>query len=438
MSPIHIIFIVVCSFLTVCFVWSSLILAAQEAAVMQITRTAINNFSFNAQTDTNLTEFERSKKLKKLRKVQHLINKRPLTASAASFWRVIMNIFSGVALCLLAVQFIDRLWFGALVGFIGAIFIALFSALIRPVMSSDRPLQIMLRHCGFMTLLVHLVPRGKAFAEKHKEEEGEEELEQIRIEQGKEMVARIAEATNMDASAGEMLKNIVTLSDTLTREIMVPRTDIVCIKKDASIADAIKLFSKTGFGKLPVIGEDIDDLLGVLYLKDVIYATTLGSVSQDAKTLSLVRDPFLVPESKPVDDLFHQMQDRNQHFSVVVDEYGGIAGLVSMKDVIEQIVGDLVDEHDKSQHDAPIKIGQAWSMPARTPISDLEEIFEIDFQEDDVDTVYGLLTKLLGHIPKINEQVVTHGLILYAAAGKSRKVPNIVAEPVVEEEEEDE
>ncbi|MBR4399798.1 MAG: HlyC/CorC family transporter [Aeriscardovia sp.] len=438
MSPVRIIFIIACSFFTICFVWSSLVLATQEAAVMQITRTSVNNFSFNAQTDKNLTEFERAKKLKKLRKVQHLINKRSLTASAASFWRVIMNIFSGVGLSLLAIQFIDRLWFGALVGFVGAILIALLSALLRPVMSSDRPLQTMLHHCGFMTLLVHLVPRGKAFLKKQREEEGEEELEQIRIEQGKEMVARIAEATNMDASAGEMLKNIVTLSDTLTREIMVPRTDVVCIKKDASIAEAIKLFSKTGFGKLPVIGEDIDDLLGVLYLKDVIYATTLRSVPRDAKTLTLVREPFLVPESKPVDDLFHQMQDRNQHFSVVVDEYGGIAGLVSMKDVIEQIVGDLVDEHDKSQHDSPIKIGQAWSMPGRTPISDLEEMFEIDFQEDDVDTVYGLLTKLLGHIPKINEQVTTHGLILYAAAGKGRKVPNIVAEPVEEEEEEDE
>lgn len=405
---------------------------------MQITRTSVNNFSFNTQTDKNLTEFERTKKLKKLRKVQHLINKRPLTASAASFWRITMNIFSGVALSLLAIQFIDKLWFGALIGFVGAILIAILSALLRPVISNDRPLHIMLRHCGFMTLLVHLVPRGKAFSEKHKEEIGEEKLEQIRIEQGKEMMTRIAEATNMDASAGEMLKNIVALSDTLTREIMVPRTDIVCLKKDASMAEAIKLFSQTGFGKLPVIGEDIDDLLGILYLKDVIYATTLGSVSQNAEALSLVREPFMVPESKPVDDLLHQMQDRNQHFSVVVDEYGGIAGLVSIKDIIEQIVGDLVDEHDKSQHDYPIKIGQIWNMPARTPISDLEEIFEIDFQEDDVDTVYGLLTKLLGHIPKINEKVVTHGLILYATAGKSRKVPNIVVEPVEDEREEDE
>ncbi|MBQ1301420.1 MAG: HlyC/CorC family transporter [Aeriscardovia sp.] len=437
MSPLHIVFIAACSFFTVCFVWSSLVLAAQEAAVMQITRTSVNNFSFNTQTDPNLTQFERAKKLKKLKKVQHLIHKRSLTASAASFWRVIMNIFSGVGLSLLAIQFVDRLWFGALVGFIGAIFIAVLSAFLRPVISSDKPLQTMMRHCGLMMLLVCLVPRGKAFSEKHKDEEDEEELEQVKIDQGKEMVARIAEATNLDASAGEMLKNIVTLSDTLTREIMVPRTDIVCIKKEASISDAIRLFSKTGFGKIPVIGEDIDDLLGVLYLKDVIYATTLGSVSEKEGVLSLVREPFLVPESKPVDDLFHQMQDKNQHFSVVVDEYGGIAGLVSMKDVIEQIVGDLVDEHDKSRHDLPVKIGSAWNMPARTPISDLEEMFEIDFQEDDVDTVYGLLTKLLGHIPKVNEQVVTHGLILYAAAGKSRKMPNIVAKPVEEEEGED-
>ena len=109
---------------------------------------------------------------------------------------------------------------------------------------------------------------------------------------------------------------------------------------------------------------------------------------------------MLVPESKPVDDLFHQMQRTRQHVAIVVDEYGGIAGMVTIEDAIEQIVGELEDEHDRTQHADPERIGdKKWSMPARTPIADLEEIFEIDIDEDDVDTVYGLLTKLLGRVP---------------------------------------
>lgn len=115
---------------------------------------------------------------------------------------------------------------------------------------------------------------------------------------------------------------------------------------------------------------------------------------------SIVRQPLLVPESKPVDDLFHEMQRSRQHVAVVVDEYGGIAGMVTIEDAIEQIVGELEDEHDRTQRTEPEKIGDnKWKMPARTPIADLEEIFEIDIDETMSISVYGLLTKILGRVP---------------------------------------
>ena len=141
---------------------------------------------------------------------------------------------------------------------------------------------------------------------------------------------------------------------------------------------------------------------------------------------------MLVPESKPVDDLFHQMQRTRQHVAVVVDEYGGIAGLVTIEDTIEQIVGELENEHDRTQHAEPERLGEKkWSMPARTTIADLEEIFEIDIDEDDVDTVYGLLTKLLGRVPIVGASAVTRGLRLTAvdSAGRRKKVSTIVVEP---------
>lgn len=164
-----------------------------------------------------------------------------------------------------------------------------------------------------------------------------------------------------------------------------------------------------------MIGEDVDDLIGVAYLKDAVRATAFNPAAMERAVESIVRQPLLVPESKPVDDLFHEMQRPRQHVAVVVDEYGGIAGMVTIEDAIEQIVGELEDEHDRTQRTEPEKIGDnKWKMPARTPIADLEEIFEIDIDEDDVDTVYGLLTKILGRVPIVGASAVTRGLRLTA------------------------
>ena len=229
-----------------------------------------------------------------------------------------------------------------------------------------------------------------------------------------------------------MLRNVLTLSETLTREIMVPRTDMICMDRTATLADMLRLCSRSGFSRVPVIGDDVDDLIGVAYLKDAVRATAFNPAASQRYVASIVRQPMLVPESKPVDDLFHAMQQTRQHVAIVVDEYGGIAGLVTIEDTIEQIVGELEDEHDRTQHSEPEKIGERkWKMPARTPIATLEEMFEIDIDEDDVDTVYGLLTKLLGRVPIVGSGAVTRGLRLTAVdtAGRRKRVSMIVVEP---------
>ena len=218
----------------------------------------------------------------------------------------------------------------------------------------------------------------------------------------------------------------------LTREIMVPRTDMICMDRTATLADMLRLCSRSGFSRVPVIGDDVDDLIGVAYLKDAVRATAFNPAASQRDVASIVRQPMLVPESKPVDDLFHAMQQTRQHVAIVVDEYGGIAGLVTIEDTIEQIVGELEDEHDRTQHSEPEKIGERkWKMPARTPIATLEEMFEIDIDEDDVDTVYGLLTKLLGRVPIVGSSAVTRGLRLTAVdtAGRRKRVSMIVVEP---------
>lgn len=173
-------------------------------------------------------------------------------------------------------------------------------------------------------------------------------------------------------------------------------------------------------------------MVGIAYLKDAVRTIAFNPAASSRVISSVCRDPMLVPESKPVDDLFHHMQQTRQHVAVVVDEYGGIAGLVTIEDAIEQIVGELEDEHDRTQHQEPEQVGPStWKLPARTSIADLEELFEIDIDEDDVDTVFGLLTKMLGRVPIVGSSAVVRGLRLTAvdSAGRRKKVSTILVEP---------
>ena len=306
-----------------------------------------------------------------------------------------------------------------------------------------KPVGIMISNSRIVSLATKLTPfariggdksgsKGPGRRSKDSDLSDDEELEKIQLEQGKAAIDRLVESNDFDPEVSEMLRNVLTLSDTLTREIMVPRTDMICMERDSTLSSALKLFSRSGFSRVPVIGEDVDDLIGVAYLKDAVRATAFNPAAMERAVESIVRQPLLVPESKPVDDLFHEMQRSRQHVAVVVDEYGGIAGMVTIEDAIEQIVGELEDEHDRTQRTEPEKIGDnKWKMPARTPIADLEEIFEIDIDEDDVDTVYGLLTKILGRVPIVGASAVTRGLRLTAvdSAGRRKKVSTIVVEP---------
>lgn len=426
--------------LVLILVWFSIILAGLEAAVTRVTRSSLNNLTLETQTDEDFTKFVRLKKLARIQMVQAMVTDRNATASSAAFFRIAFNIFSGVLVTIIATQFTSAWWVDVLVGLAGALLVGFLSVMFRPRMTgTTKPLDLMVRHARLLRGAVFLTPFakitgvGKAFrAEGDGELSDDEEIEKVHYEQSKAMVDRIVEASTLDPEVSEMLRNVVTLSETLTREIMVPRTDMICVDQHESLTATLQLFSRSGFSRIPVIGESVDDLIGVAYLKDAVRAIAFNPEAGSREVASIVRDPLLVPESKPTDDLFHQMQRLRQHIAIVVDEYGGIAGLVTIEDAIEQIVGELEDEHDRSQKQEPEKIDQnTWRVPARTPINDLEEIFEIDMEEDDVDTVYGLLTKLLGRVPIVGQSAVTRGLRLTAvdSAGRRKKVSMILVEP---------
>jgi CBS domain containing-hemolysin-like protein len=441
MSAEQIVICVVLGIAIILSIWFSMALAGQEAAVARVTRTELNNRSLKTQMDTKLTDFERTRRLKRIAQVQKLVAARNEASSAASFWRIVMNVLTGVCVAVIVAQFTSELWIYLVVGVVAALLVGFLSILARPRMAGvARPLEIMIKHSRMMTAVHAITPFAKISGLRQSfQREGDgnlsddEEIERIHNEQSRAIVDRMIEGGDFDPAVAEMLRNVVSLSDTLTREIMVPRTDMVCIGEDESVTQALKLFSRSGFSRLPVVGDTPDDLVGIAYIKDAVNLVALNPNDTSKPIKSLARKPLLVPESKPVDDLFHQMQQEHEHIAMVFDEYGGISGLVTIEDAIEQIVGELEDENEKSDKIESVEVSpDVWNMPSRTPIADVEEIFEIDMDEDDVDTVFGLLTKILGHVPVVGESAQTHGLKLTAIgqSGRRKRVSMLRIEPV--------
>ena len=220
----------------------------------------------------------------------------------------------------------------------------------------------------------------------------------------------------------ELLDSVEEFGETIVREIMVPRVDMATIPEDASLSAAMSVFLARGFSRLPVVGKKVDDIKGILYIKDVARIQ-----HEDAKKLkSLVasevaRPALFVPESKPVDDLLRDMQLNSRHIAVIVDEYGGVAGLVTMEDLIEEIVGEISDEYDRDAPDLVEVSTGSYRMTARYSLFDLGELFDIELEDEDVDTVGGLLTKELGRLPARGDSVSVSGLKITAEVVEARR-----------------
>ena len=237
-----------------------------------------------------------------------------------------------------------------------------------------------------------------------------------------------------------MIQSVFELGDTSAREVMVPRPEMVWIESDKSAGQATSLAVRSGHSRIPVIGENVDDVVGVVYLKDLVqqtYYSTDGG--RGVQVSELMRPAVFVPDSKALDSLLAEMQRDRNHMALLVDEYGGIAGLVTIEDVIEEIVGEIADEYD-SDEVAPIEEldDGRYRLSSRLPLEDLGEIFGIDIESEEVDTVGGLLGYELGRVPLPGSQVITHGLLLRGEGGADPKGRVRIATVLVEKLEPDE
>jgi len=225
-----------------------------------------------------------------------------------------------------------------------------------------------------------------------------------------------------------MIHSVFELGDTIVREVMVPRTEMIFVESGKTLRQALTLALRSGFSRIPVVGENLDDVVGIAYLKDIVTRTyeVPGDLAGE-RVAAIMRPAAFVPDSKPVDDLLREMQARRNHVAIVIDEYGGTAGLVTIEDILEEIVGEIADEYDTER--PPVEWlgdGQA-RVTARLPVDELAELFDVPIEAEDVETVGGLLAQQLGRVPIAGSTATVAGLRLTAEslAGRRNRIGTV-------------
>ncbi|MEU1942666.1 MULTISPECIES: hemolysin family protein [unclassified Streptomyces] len=242
-----------------------------------------------------------------------------------------------------------------------------------------------------------------------------------------------------------MVHSVFELGDTLVREVMVPRTDLVVIERFKTIRQALTLALRSGFSRIPVTGENEDDIVGVVYLKDLVRKTHINREAEAELVSTAMRPATFVPDTKNAGDLLREMQQERNHVAVVIDEYGGTAGIVTIEDILEEIVGEITDEYDREL--PPIEdLGDGTHrVTARLALGDLGELYGTDLEDEDVETVGGLLAKALGRVPiagataevdvpegGIDPALKALRLTAESPAGRRNRIVTVLVEPVRE------
>ncbi|GAA5155569.1 hemolysin family protein [Amycolatopsis dongchuanensis] len=236
----------------------------------------------------------------------------------------------------------------------------------------------------------------------------------------RELVDLAQERGVVEPAEREMIHSVFELGDTVAREVMVPRTEIIWIEQDKTVRQALALSLRTGFTRIPVIGESVDDILGVVNLKDLVRASLDDGAAKPVE--QLMYPASFVPDSKRLDDLLREMQLSHNHMAIAVDEYGGTAGLLTIEDILEEIVGEITDESDVEER-PPVEHldDKSVRVSARLSVDDLGELFGIELDDHDVETVGGLLAQRLGRVPLPGAEAEVDGLRLHAEGGKDRR-----------------
>lgn len=408
------------------------VLSAGEAAVLRVTRMSLADALVEAEQALDQARADR------VRQAQALAVEPTETVASFALVRVTAEVVAIAAATLLVAQAVAQEWSVMLVALVAGVVIGVIFVRVSPrSLGFRRPVQVLLALVGPLTI----TSRAVAWFTR---------LSVARTDPGpltdaelRDIAERVGESEAFEEEDRELIRSVIELGGTITREVMVPRTDMVTVTADTPLVKVLRLFLRSGFSRVPVVGVSVDDVVGVAYLKDVVAALHDPGADDAAATrpaAEIARAAAFVPESKPVDDLLRQMQAEASHMALVVDEYGGVAGLVTIEDLLEELVGELTDEHDRVPVPEVEELGGGlFRVPARLPVYDLGQLFDRHLDDDDVDTVAGLLAKTIGKVPLPGSAAEVGGLHLEGerVEGRRKQLATILVHKVAPAQPED-
>lgn len=338
--------------------------------------------------------------------VVHIMDRLAEHQLATRFWNTVFLASSAVLITVFIDHFVNNVWLSAAGG------IALM-AVLTLVISARSPRRIGAKHYEISARLTAWLVRPLAallgplprlfISETENEQDDENDDDDLEERHFRAYVSRASAADVLEDNEADMIQSVFDMDDTLVRAIMVPRTDVVWLDSGTTLAAATDVFIRSGYSRIPLIGDSPDDVLGIIFLKDIIRAMHMHKLNSDDAVNLIAREIRVVPESKSVWDLLQELQSEAIHAAVVVDEYGGTAGFVTLEDLIEELVGDISDEYDDAEiADVIPQPDGEYLVKASMSVSDFSEAFGLlldDDEDEDVDTVGGLLAKSLGKIP---------------------------------------
>jgi magnesium and cobalt transporter len=220
---------------------------------------------------------------------------------------------------------------------------------------------------------------------------------------------------------GEMIQGIFSFRDTITREIMVPRTDTVYAEAETKLSEMIRIIMESGHSRIPIYQDNIDNIIGTLHAKDLLQFWGSG----DMTIHDIIRPPYFIPETKKISEVLKDLRDNKSHIAIVIDEYGGTAGILTLEDIIEEIIGEVMDEYDAEQQLIIEHEDGSISVNARLDVEKLEDFLQVDLPEGDFESVGGFIISLVGKVPEVNDKVIYDGLEIVIEAATSRKIDRV-------------
>ncbi|MCL1800193.1 MAG: hemolysin family protein, partial [Promicromonosporaceae bacterium] len=402
------------------------VLTAGEAAILRVTRASLAHALAAAEAGVRPADKSRASRI---RTAKSLVSDPSSTVAVLASVRTVVCLIAGGCLTIALSQFWVQRWAVLLALLLVAIGVCMLAVAVSPRRFGHRqPLKVVIALAPVLIWVSALA----AWTPKPSREEPHSD------DDVRDMVDRVGESEAIEAEERELIRSVFELGDTIVREVMVPRTEMVTVSDDLTLRKAYRLMLRSGYSRVPVVGATVDDLLGIAYLKDVARLMDSDVLAGDRSIRQVMRPANFVPETKPVDDLLREMQSSVSHIAIVVDEYGGIAGLATIEDVIEELVGEVVDEHDSVKLLEPEQVNaDLWRVPSRMPIDELGDLFGLELDDDDIDTVGGLLAKALGRVPLAGSAADFSGLHLVAdrIEGRRKQVATVLvsrtgAEPV--------